>query len=155
MEILQQLGKLFLDAVPTVVVVLLFYYFLKWALFAPIEKAMAERTARIEGARAEAAAVEAEAKQEWDAYHQAMKKARAHIFAEQEATRQAVLDERARLLRAMRNRVQEEVTAAKRKIAADAASAMTEIERESPALALQIARSILQSAAPVREGAPP
>ena len=117
MEILHQLGELFLDAVPTVVVVLLFYFFLRWSFFTPMQKAMAERSARIEGARAEAAAVEAEAKQELDSYNDAMKKARAKIYSEQEAARQAVLDERGRLLQAMRNRVQDEVVAAKRRIA--------------------------------------
>lgn len=148
MQILHQLGELFLQSVPTVVVVLLFYAFLKWAFFAPIRKAMTERTARIEGARTEAAAVEAEAKNELDAYNDALKKARAKIFAEQEAARQTVLDERARLLQAMRNRVQDEVVAAKKKIAAEAADARAEIERQAPELAAEIARTVLEG--PVR-----
>jgi F-type H+-transporting ATPase subunit b len=143
MEILHQIGELFLGAVPTVIIVLLFYAFLRWAFFNPILKAMAERSARIEGARAEAAAVEAEAKQELDAYNEAMRKARAQVFAEQEAVRQAVLNERARLLQAMRNRVQDEVTAAKKKIAAEAATARAEIDRQAPALAAEIARTVL------------
>ena len=77
MEILHQLGELFLEAVPTVVIVLLFYVFMRWAFFGPIQKTMAERDARIEGARREAAAVEAEAKQELDTYNEALRKARA------------------------------------------------------------------------------
>jgi F-type H+-transporting ATPase subunit b len=144
MEILHQLGELFLDSVPTVVIVLLFYAFLRWAFFTPIQKAMAERSARIEGARAEAAKVEAEAKNELDAYNDAMKKARAKIYGEQEAARQAVLNERGRLLQAMRNRVQEEVAAAKKRIAAETASARTEIERQAPELAAEIARAVLE-----------
>src|SRR6266481_1782567 len=82
MEILHQLGELFLEAVPTVIIVFLFYLFMRWAFFGPIQKAMAERSARIEGARAEAAKVEAEARQELDAYNEALKKARAQICAE-------------------------------------------------------------------------
>jgi F-type H+-transporting ATPase subunit b len=147
MEILHQLGELFLQSVPTVVIVLLFYAFLKWAFFTPIRKAMAERTARIEGARAEAAAVEAEAKNELNAYHDALKKARAKIFADQETARQAVLDERARLLQAMRNRVQDEVVAAKRKIEVEMAAARAEIERQAPELAAEIARTVLEGPA--------
>src|SRR5215469_8477218 len=127
MEMLHQLGELFLQSVPTVIIVLLFYAFLRWAFFTPIKKAMAERAARIEGARAEAAAVEAQAKNELDAYNDALKKARAQIFAEQEVARQAVLDERARLLQAMRNRVQDEVATAKKKIAGESAAARAEI----------------------------
>jgi F-type H+-transporting ATPase subunit b len=152
MEILHQIGQLFLQAVPTIVIVLLFYFFLRWAFFNPIQKAMAERTARIEGARAEAAAMEAEAKQELDTYHSAIRKARGQIYAEQEAARQAVLDERTRLLTAMRHRVQEDVNAAKKRIAIEAAAARADIERDSPALAAQIAQTILKRPAP-REGA--
>src|ERR1700752_1861803 len=108
MDILHQLGELFLQAVPTVVIVFLFYFFLRWAFFGPIEKAMSERAARIEGARAEAAKLEAAARQELDSYNEALRKARAQIYVEQEQARQAILDERARLLKAMRTRAQEE-----------------------------------------------
>jgi len=153
MEILHQLGELFLEAVPTIVVVLLFYAFLRWAFFGPIQKAMAERAAKIEGARAEAVSVEAEAKQELDAYHEALRKARAEIYAEQEAARQAALDDRAKLLKAMRSRSQEEVAAAKKRIAVDVAAARAEIERQAPALASQIARTILDRPSSLRGGA--
>ena len=153
MEILHQLGELFLEAVPTIVIVLLFYAFMRWAFFGPIQKAMAERAARIEGARAEAASVEAAAKQELDTYHEALRKARAEIYTEQEAARQAALDERAKLLKVMRSRSQEDVAAAKKRIAADVATARAEIERQAPALANQIARMILNKPSSLRGGA--
>jgi F0F1-type ATP synthase membrane subunit b/b' len=152
MEIAHQLGKLFLGALPTVIVVLLFYFFLRWAFFGPIQKAMAERSARIEGARAEAAAAEAGAKQELDAYHDALRKARGEIYAEQELARQEALDNRAKLLKAMRARAQEDVNAAKKRIAAEFAAARTEVERETPALAIQIARAILDKPSTLQSG---
>jgi F0F1-type ATP synthase membrane subunit b/b' len=148
MEILHQLGQLFLEALPTVFIVLIFFVFLRWAFFFPIQKAMAERTARIEGARAEAAAVEAEARQELDAYRDALRKARAEIYAEQESSRQAALDSRAQLLKAMRARAQEDIAAAKKRIASEVQEARAQIERESPALAGNIARIILEKPAP-------
>jgi F0F1-type ATP synthase membrane subunit b/b' len=152
MEIIHQLGELFLEAVPTVVIVLLFYFFLRWAFFQPIQKTMAERAARIEGARTEAAAVEASARQDLDSYKDALRKARAEIYAEQEAARQTALDERAKGLKATRARAQEEVSAAKQRIAADLAAARTEIERQTPALADDIARMILERPAPSSGG---
>jgi F-type H+-transporting ATPase subunit b len=155
MDILQKLGDLFLQAVPTVVIVFLFYLFLRWAFFAPIQKAMAERAAKIEGARAEAAKLEAEAKQELDSYNEALRKARGQIYVEQEQARQGVLDERARLLKAMRSRAQEEVDAAKKKLAGDVAAARIELERQAPALAAEIARAILERRPPARGGARP
>jgi F0F1-type ATP synthase membrane subunit b/b' len=153
MELLHQLGELFLQAVPTVVIVLIFYVFMRWAFFGPVLKAMAERKAHIEGARAEAAQVEAAARQEMDEYTEALRKERGKIYAEQEVAREAALEERARLLKAMRSRAVEDVVAAKKQIAADSASARSEIERQTPALASEIARLVLHGRpAPLQGG---
>jgi F0F1-type ATP synthase membrane subunit b/b' len=152
MEILRQLGELFLESVPTIIIVLLFYFFLRWSFFGPIQKAMAERAAKIEGARAEAAAAQAEAEKDVDAYNEALRKARLEIFAQQEAARGVVLEERARLLKAMRARVQEEVAAAKQLIAADVAGARKEVEAQTPLLAGEIVRGILERRTPLPGG---
>jgi F-type H+-transporting ATPase subunit b len=144
MDILHSLGQLFLGSVPTIVIVLLFYSFLRWAFFTPLQKAMAEREARIDGARAEAAAVEASAKQEIDSYHDALRKARAEIYAEQEAVRHKALENRGKLLKAMRARAQEDVVVAKRRIQADFELARAQVEREAPVLAGEIVRTILE-----------
>lgn len=152
MAILHQLGILFLDAVPTVILFLFFYGFLRWAFFIPMQNTMAERAARIEGARAEAAAVEAEAKHELDAYHQALRKARAEIYSQQEAARQAALDSRAKLLKAMHARAEDEVSAAKKRIAEDFGATLAQIEAETPALVQEIVRMILKSPEPTRAG---
>jgi F0F1-type ATP synthase membrane subunit b/b' len=153
MEILHSLGELFLEAVPTIIIVLLFYFFLRWAFFTPIQKAMAERDARIEGARKEAAEVEAAAKHEMDTYHEALRKARGEIYAEQEAARQVALENRAKLLKTMRNRAQEEVTAAKKRIATELEMARAQVERDAPALAGEIVRTILERPSPLGGGA--
>jgi F0F1-type ATP synthase membrane subunit b/b' len=144
MEIVHQLEQLFLGAVPTIIVVLLFYFFMRWAFFGPIMRVLAERSAKIEGARAEAAAAEAGAKQELDAYHERLRKARAEIYAEQEAARQEALDNRAKLLKAMRAHAQDDVNAGKKRIAAELEAARAEVERATPGLASQIAQAILK-----------
>lgn len=152
MEILRQLRELFIQSVPTIVIVLIFYYFLRWSFFGPIQKAMAERAAKIEGARAEAAAAQADAEKDLDTYNDAIRKARGEIFAEQEEARKVVLDERVRLLKAMRGRVQEEVAAAKLRIAAELAAARKDVEAQTPVLAGEIVRGILERR-PSRGGA--
>jgi F-type H+-transporting ATPase subunit b len=152
MEIVHSIGELFLEAVPTIIIVLLFYFFLRWAFFGPIQKAMAERDARMEGARTEAAAVEAAARKELDSYNDALKKARAEIYAEQEVARQVALDNRAKLLKAMRTLAQEDVSAAKKRIAADVEAARAQIEAQTPAIASEIARKILERPSPARGG---
>jgi F0F1-type ATP synthase membrane subunit b/b' len=150
MEILRQLAELFLQAVPTVVIVFLFYLFLRWAFFTPIQKAMAERDAKIEGARREAAALEAEAGKELQDYNNRLRKVRGELYAEQEAARQVVLDERARLLKAMRSRALEEVEEAKKKIAAEQVSARHEVQSRTDSLAAEIVRVILENPSPTQ-----
>jgi F-type H+-transporting ATPase subunit b len=143
MEILRQIANLFLQAVPTVVIVFLFYVFMRWAFFTPIQKAMAEREGKIEGARKDAAAVQAAANQDLQAYNEALKKARAEIYAEQEAARQAIVEERAKNLKAMRTLAQKEVGEAKKKIDVELDAARKQIEASAPQIAGEITRSIL------------
>ncbi len=145
MEILHKLGELFLESLPTVVIVLLFYYFLRWAFFAPIQKAMSERHERIQGARAEAAAVEGTARQELDRYNEALRKARAEIYGQQEAARQVALEGRSKLLKAMRARAQEDVETAKQRIATELEAARAEVEAQVPSVAGEIVRRMLET----------
>jgi F-type H+-transporting ATPase subunit b len=153
MELLHSLGQLFLGSVPTIVIVLLFYFFLRWAFFTPIEKAMAEREARIEGAKAEAAAVEEEAKREMDSYRDALRRARSEIFTEQEAARREALENRAKLLKAMRVRAQEDVLLATQRIKTEFQAARAQVEREVPMLAGEIVRIILEKPSSASGGA--
>src|SRR5580658_4352910 len=152
MEILHQIENFFLQALPTVVIFFLFYLFMRWAFFGPIQKAMAERSAKIEGARADAATVEAAAKQDLQHYNDELNRAKAHIYQEQEASRQVVLDERAKLLKAMRTRAQEDIAAAKKKVDDEISVETAKIDALTPALAGEIARNILGGAAPSGQG---
>jgi F0F1-type ATP synthase membrane subunit b/b' len=151
-EILHELVDLFLEALPIVILVFLFYLFLRANFFRPLLNAMAERAKRIDGAKAEAAAAQATARDEMARYSEALKKARGEIYVEQEAGRQAALDERAKLLRALRTRNQESIHTAKARIATEFAAARAEIEKESPALANQITKKILQRTGPATGG---
>jgi F0F1-type ATP synthase membrane subunit b/b' len=144
MEILHQLGNLFLQAVPAVIIIFLFYLFMRWAFFTPIQKAMAERESKIEGARKDAAAVQDAANQELRNYNEALQKARAEIYAEQELARHAILQERSKNLKAMRTLAQKEVAEGKKKNDAEIAAARKEIEAAAPAMASEITRSILE-----------
>ena len=55
---------------------------------------MGKREALIEGARRESESLAATVQEKQRAYREALRKARAEIFAEQEAARRVVLDER-------------------------------------------------------------
>jgi F0F1-type ATP synthase membrane subunit b/b' len=143
MEILQQVGSLILQAVPTIVLVLIFFLFLRSQFFAPLQKVMEERARRIAGARQEAEAARTAAEEKKKKYQEALRKARSEVYAEQDAARRAVLDERAKLVREARGRANERVRVAKARLAAELAGARVQIDAESQALGAQIARAIL------------
>ncbi len=148
MELLNQLGEFFLQSVPTLILVFLFYWFLKANLFQPLTKVMAERSARIEGARRESDASQAAAQEKVRTYQEALKRARAEVYAEQEAARRVVLEERATLVRASRDRANEGIRAAKKILAKDFATARAQLEKESQALGAEIVRAILERRPP-------
>lgn len=144
MEILRQLGDLFLAAIPTAVIVFLFYLFLRWSFFGPIEQVVRERAKRIEGARREAEELRRDANEKTRAYQEALRKARGEIFREQEVLRREALDERGAALQQARQNANEEIKSAKRRIQTEIQAARAELEISSTQLAEEIARAILE-----------
>ncbi len=155
MEIFHQLGELFLQAVPTVLIVFLFYLFMRSNFFGPMERVLSERRVRTEGARSAAESSRSAAQERLRAYHDAARKARAVIYAQQEAARRAVLEERLALVREARSHSSDEVRAAKEKISAELAAARVELQTMSQSLAGDIARAILERRPPSPRPAPP
>jgi F-type H+-transporting ATPase subunit b len=148
MEIVHQLGELFLQAVPTVLIVFLFYLFLRANFFKPLERVMAERHERTVGAQRAAEASQAAAQEKVRAYQEALQKARGEIYARQEAARQEMLAERVARIRESRGRASGEVRAAKERIARELAGARADLEGASAQLGDDIARAILQTRPP-------
>jgi F0F1-type ATP synthase membrane subunit b/b' len=141
--IFNQLGDLFLAAVPTVIFVLLFYFFLRWSFFTPIERVLAERHRRAEGARREAEVSREAVQEKLRTYHEALRKVRVEIFAEQETARRRVLDERQATIQAARLAAQQELQGAKKSLTSDIETARVQLEQSSGALAAEIADAIL------------
>jgi F-type H+-transporting ATPase subunit b len=145
-EIVLQLGELFLQAVPTILIVLAFYLMLRALFFKPLLEVMAERDARTAGARKAAATAEAAAAEKGKQYQEALRQARAQVYAEQEAARKKLLDERAALLKEVRNKAAAEVAAGKERVAKELAAALQELKASVGQLATEIARRVLQIA---------
>ena|SRR6266404_954184 len=143
-EIVHQLGELFLQAVPTVLIVLAFYVMLRALFFKPLLAVMAERDARTVGARKAAAAAEAAAAEKVKQYQEALKKASVQVYLEQEAARKKVLDERAALLKEARIKAAAKVAEGKEHTARELAAALLEIKPSVELLAAEIARRVLQ-----------
>jgi F0F1-type ATP synthase membrane subunit b/b' len=151
-EIVQQLGELFLQAVPTVLIVLAFYLILRSLFFKPLLQIIAERDSRTVGAQKAAETAQAAAGEKVKQYQDALRKARAQVYAEQEAARKKLLDERAALLKSARTKAAAEVTAAKERVAAELVVARRDVEATVAQLSAEIARRLLQT--PLRPGTP-
>jgi F-type H+-transporting ATPase subunit b len=147
-EIVHQLGELFLQAVPTVLIVLVFYMVLRFLFFKPLLAVMAERDARTSGAQKASEAARAAAAEKVNQHQDALNKARAQVYAEQEASRKKLLDERATQLKDARARAGTEVAVAKERIARELGDARREIEASASQLAAEIARRVLQAPRP-------
>ena len=141
----QQLGELFLQAVPTVLIILLFYFILRAIFFKPLLDVMAERDARTVGAQRASEAAQAAAAEKVKQYQEALKQARGQVYAEQEAARKKLLEERAAQIKDARSRAGGEVSAAKTRVAAELAAARRDVESTVAQLSAEIARRILQT----------
>ncbi len=150
--IVHQLGELFLQAVPTVLIILLFYFILRALFFKPLLQVMAERDSRTVGAQKAAEAAQAAAAEKVKQYQEALKQARGSVYAEQEAARKKLLEGRAAQIKEARTKASGEVSAAKVRIAAELAAARRDVEATVAQLSTEIARRILQT--PSRPGAP-
>jgi F-type H+-transporting ATPase subunit b len=151
-DLVHQLGELFLRAVPVAVIVLLFYIIMRSIFFQPLLKVMAERDARTIGAQKAAEAAQAAAAEKVRQYEEALRQARAKVYAEQEAERRKLTDERAAALKEARGKADAEVNAAKARVAGEFTGAKKEIETLTGQLSVEIARRILQ--APPAPGTP-
>jgi F-type H+-transporting ATPase subunit b len=153
-QIVHQLGELFLQAAPTVLIVFLFYFILKSQFFGPLLRVMQERDDRTSGALKAAEAAQAAATRKTQEYQDALKQARTQVYAEQDAARRKLLEERTAQLKDARDSAAGEVRAAKERIAVELAAARRDVEASSGQLAAQIAHRMLESrppAGPARE----
>jgi F-type H+-transporting ATPase subunit b len=153
-DLVHQIGELFLRAVPVAIIVLIFYFILRAFFFKPLLQVMAERNARTIGAQKAAEAAQAAAAEKIKQYQHALREAKARVYAEQEAERKKLLDERAAFLKETRGSASQEVLGAKENIGRQLEASKKEIEGNVPELAAEIARRVLQTKAgpsPTRE----
>ncbi len=155
-EIVHQLGELFLQAVPTVLIVFLFYFILRSLFFGPLLKVMNERDARTTGAQKAAEAAQEAVRNKTQQFQDALKKARNEVYAAQEGVRKKLLEARNAQIKVARASAAEEVRVARERIAGEVAAARREVESSASQLAAEIAGKILEvrpfpPATPARE----
>ena len=145
-ETLHQLGELLLGSVPTVILLTLLYALYTAIVHKPLQRVLAERRSKTEGAIEKSRADIASAEARTSEYERRLREARAAVFRAQEAKRQAAVQARTNAVNEARNRAHAQVQAAKKDIEADRMAAQEGLKGDVAALAQEIVRRVLQPA---------
>lgn len=144
---LQALGALLVQAIPTIILVVLLHFYLKLVFFSPLARTLQKRREATEGARELAEASTKRAAEKSAQYEAALREARSAIYREQEEARRKWLDDQARQLEEARTHAHAAIRTAAGVIDAQSASARRDLESESSELAEQISRQVLEGRA--------
>ncbi|HKU26287.1 MAG TPA: ATP synthase F0 subunit B [Candidatus Sulfotelmatobacter sp.] len=149
-QTLQQLGELLLGAVPTVILVAVLYGLYQAIVHKPLQRVLAERRSKTEGAIEKSKADIAAADARTSEYEQRLREARAAVFRAQEARRQAAIQTRANAISQSRAKAQKQVQAAKADIESGRTAAEKGLQDQASSLAQEIIRRVLQPAGATR-----
>ena len=132
-----------IQAVPTVILVLILHFYLKAMLFKPLAKLLAERDALTKGAREKAEASLKIADEKAAQYEKSLRDARSELYKEQEAARKQWIDDQNAQAAQAKLRGEALLAAAREQILKDTGEARQTLTAQSSELADQIANSIL------------
>ena len=142
--LLDSLGELLLQALPTLVLLLLLHLYLKWAFYKPLDGVLRRRWEATEGARKAADESLAKAEQKATEYEEAIRNARADLYKQQEQTRKRLQQDQQAALDQARADIKAKVAAEKASLAAEAEAARKSLADESESLAEEITRTLLE-----------
>lgn len=143
-QVAHDLGQIVLRAVPTAILVLLLYVFLKKIFFNPLEEMLARRYRESEGALKAAQEAAADAEHRAAEYKNALQEARAEIYRMQEAERHKTVQECDEQLRQARADAEQRLLAAREQIRGEAEQARQRLAAQSEELAEAITKSVLK-----------
>ena len=144
---LHALSGILLKAIPTILLVILLHFYLKYVFFKPLERVLKARYDATEGAKKQAAESLQKAAAKAAEYEAALRAARREIYQAQEQLHRRLQDEQAAQVHAARERADAALRDAKAQVTAEMEKAKTDLAAESDALADQIAYAILSRGA--------
>lgn len=146
-EILQQVGTLLLGSVPTALLFIALVMAYQVLVQGPLNRTLAERRARTEGAMEDAHKAIARAEERAGEYSAKLRQARADIYKLREQRVRQWIAERDAVLDDARRAAGQKVSEAKAQIDAEAAHARHAIEGSAGELASRVVRAVLPLAA--------
>lgn len=145
MSILQQLGLLLLDSIPTILIFVLLHFYLKRVLYRPLRQVLQARAERI-GGRLEAARATTEtAEAKLANYEAALRQQRLENYRRMENRRQAALQAGQENLNAVRRETAQSMAETRQQLAAETARARTQLQTTVDGLAEQILAQVMSS----------
>jgi F-type H+-transporting ATPase subunit b len=146
-QTLHALGGILLKSIPTVVLLLFLYFYLKLMLFGPLTRVLKQRDELTAGTRHAAQKSLKDAERKVQEYEAKMREARAEVYREQEETRKRWLADQASQVDSARERTGHSVQQAKELMAGEIAAARQTLAESSSELADQIATAVLSRSA--------
>ncbi|HUA60145.1 MAG TPA: ATP synthase F0 subunit B [Verrucomicrobiae bacterium] len=144
---LHALGGILLNAIPTFIILLIVFAYLKWMYFKPMAKVLHDRYELTEGARKMAEESMQRAAAKSADYDRKLHEARAETYKAQERLYKELQDRQAADLAAAREQAEKFIREARESLAQDAAAAQASLSQQSDLLASQIADSLLRRSA--------
>ncbi len=148
-EILNVIGQLFVQSIPTVIFVFLLLVILDRWFFRPLTAILKQREEATLGALAHAREQAAQAEAKWRQYEAAFQTARQELYRLREADRRASLNERESALKKARQEAESRLKDAHADLAIEIEEAKQELQRTSRLLGLEIAETVLGNGRPV------
>ena len=142
-QILQPLAGILLKSIPTIVLLLILYFYLKAMLFKPLNRVRKQREDLTAGKRRAADQSLKDAERKIQEYEAKMRDARAEVYREQEATRTQWLVDQTAQVDAARESTGAATASAKQQLEAEIAAARQSLLETSGTLADEIATALL------------
>ena len=146
MEIVTQVGELLLYSIPTIICLLVVWGSYRALVHVKLQRVLAERHARTEGAMEEARKAIASAEQRTAEYEEKLREARTRIYAAQESYRNRIMERRAQTLAETRKQSDEMVKKARSAVEQETETVKAGLQKQAEALADEIIQSILRPA---------
>jgi F-type H+-transporting ATPase subunit b len=143
-QVLRSLSGLMLQAIPTIIIVVILHFYLKYVYFKPMQKVLKARFEATEGARRLAEESLGKAAEKASEYEAAIRAARAEIFREQEEYRERLRAEYNEAVSEARRSAEAMVKDARKQIADELVAATRSLEQRTEDLAGQIVNTILR-----------
>ena len=112
-------------------------------LYKPIRKIMADRKARIDGAKERAAAVDKDVQEKMALYEARLREIKAKANSEREALRSSALQEEAAVIEKARKEAADSLSSIKNRVAKEAADAKEFLAAQARTLSLEICEKVL------------